>query len=390
MKIAGIIAEYNPFHSGHAYHIAKTREITGCDYVVVCMSGNFVQRGEAACMDKWKRAEMALKCGADAVFELPALFAVRTADAFARGGVAILDGVGCDYLCFGSETADIGYLKKAAEIRENEPEEVSEMVKKALSEGKSHARALGEATAAYLGMPADALNAPNATLGVEYIRAISRINSKMQPLAVERVGSYHAESMEDAGFASASAIRTAILEGNIDAAKKGVPENVREYISCANMHAPDDILLHTLRNMTPEMIAFLPDVNEGLENRVHKCAQTAATMEEMISGIKCKRYTQLRLARLCAHAMLGLTQEMADHHPMPEYAKIIGMRSDAAPLMAEIGRRAKIDIVSDAAKLRDNEIFRLECRATDLRALMCDDREERKAGQEFTRKFVKV
>ena len=390
MKIAGIIAEYNPFHSGHEYHIAKTREITRCDYVVVCMSGNFVQRGEAACMDKWKRAEMALKCGADAVFELPALFALRTADAFACGGAAVLDGVGCDYLCFGSETADIEYLKKAAGIRENEPAEISEMVKAGLSEGKSHARALGEATAQYLGLPADALNAPNATLGVEYIRAIWRLGSAMQPVAVERVGAYHAESIEEGGFASASAIRRAVFDGNIAAARLGVPENVREYISESGMHAPDDILLHTLRNMTPEIIKLLPDVNEGLENRVHKCAQTAATMEELIASIKCKRYTQLRLNRLCAHAMLHLTQQLADRHPLPEYARLIGMRSDAAPLLTEIGRRAKLQVVSDASKLRDNEIFRLECRATDLRALMCDDQDERKAGQEFTRKFVKA
>ncbi|MBQ3574060.1 MAG: nucleotidyltransferase [Clostridia bacterium] len=390
MKIAGIIAEYNPFHSGHAYHIEKTREITLCDYVVICMSGNFVQRGEAACMDKWRRAEMALKCGADAVFELPALFAVRTADAFARGGVAVLDGIGCDYLCFGSENADIEYLKKAADIRENEPAEISELVKQALSEGKSHARALGEAAARYLDMPAEALNAPNNTLGVEYIRAIRRLGSQMQPVAIERKGSYHAESMEEGGFASASAIRKAISEGDIEAAQAGVPENVREYLSGIRMHAPDDLLLHTLRRMTPEMIASLPDVGEGLENRVFKCAQTAATVEELISEIKCKRYTQLRLMRLCAHAMLNLTREFADQHPLPEYARLIGMRSDAAPLLGEIGRRAKIDVVSDAAKLKDNEIFRLECRATDLRALLCDDREERKAGQEFTRKFVKV
>ena len=156
------------------------------------------------------------------------------------------------------------------------------------------------------------------------------------------------------------------------------------------MHVPDDILLHILRNMTPEMIAALPDVNEGLENRVFKCAQTAATMEELISEIKCKRYTQLRLARLCAHAMLDITQALADQHPLPEYARLIGMRSDAAPLLKEIGKRAKIEVVSDTAKLRDNEIFRLECRATDLRALMCDEKDERKAGQEFTRKFVRV
>jgi len=390
MKIAGIIAEYNPFHSGHAYHIQKTREITGCDYVVVCMSGNFVQRGEAACMDKWTRAEMALKCGADAVFELPALFAVRTADAFAKGGVAVLDGIGCDCLSFGSEAGNIEYLLKAAEIRENEPEEVSELVKQALSEGKSHARALGEAAAQYLDMPVESLNAPNNTLGVEYIRAIKRLDSKMQPFAVERKGSYHAESMEDSGFASASAVRKALCEGNIASARSAVPENVRDLLSEIRMHTPDDILLHTIRCMTPEMIASLPDVSEGLENRVFKCAQTAATMEELIASIKCKRYTYLRLMRLCAHAMLNLSQEFADRHPLPEYARLIGMRSDAAPLLSEIGRRAKIDVVSDAAKLRENEIFRLECRATDLRALMCDDREERKAGQEFTRKFVKV
>lgn len=390
MKIAGIIAEYNPFHSGHAYHIEKTREITGCDYVVACMSGNFVQRGEAACMDKWRRAEMALRCGADAVFELPALFALRTADAFARGGAAVLDGIGCDFLCFGSETADIEYLKRAAELREDEPEAVSEMVKAALSEGKSHARALGEASAKYLGLPAEALNAPNATLGVEYIRALRRLGSKMTPVAVQRMGAYHEENMSEPGFASASAVRKALAEGDIEAAKSAVPECVRGCISGTRMHAPDDILLHTLRGMGPEGIAQLPDVNEGLENRVFKCAQAAASAGELIAGVKCKRYTQLRLMRLCAHAMLNLTRELADGHPLPEYARLIGMRSDAAPLLGEIGRRATIEVVSDAAKLRDNEIFRLECRATDLRALMCDEKEERKAGQEFTRKFVKV
>ncbi|MBQ7885516.1 MAG: nucleotidyltransferase family protein, partial [Clostridia bacterium] len=123
MKIAGIIAEYNPFHNGHAHHILSTREKTGCDYVVVCMSGSFTQRGEAACMDKWTRAHIALECGADAVFDLPALFAVRTADAFARGGVEILGGLGCDFLSFGSELADPELLQKLASLRENEPPE---------------------------------------------------------------------------------------------------------------------------------------------------------------------------------------------------------------------------------------------------------------------------
>lgn len=119
MKIAGVICEYNPFHRGHAYHLAETRARTGCDYIVACMTGSFVQRGEAACLSKWTRAEMALRSGADAVFELPALYAIRTADVFARGGVAILSGIGADVLSFGSETADMHLLESIAELREN-------------------------------------------------------------------------------------------------------------------------------------------------------------------------------------------------------------------------------------------------------------------------------
>lgn len=387
MKIAGIIAEYNPFHSGHAYHIQQTREITGCDYVIACMSGSFVQRGEAACMDKWQRCEMALKGGADAVIELPTLFALRTADAFALGGVALLDGVGCDFLSFGSENADLTLLQAAAELRECEPPEFSRMLKAALSEGKSHARAFGEAASKYLSQPIDA---PNALLGVEYIRAIYRLNGKIKPVAIARIGDYHAQDIDGAGFASASAIRRAMQEGNIEAARSGVPENLRDYIAAVSMHAPDDLLLHTLRNMSAEEISALPDVCEGLENRVLKCAQQASTAAELIDAIKCKRYTYLRLMRLCAHAMLHLTQDLTQRHPLPEYARLIGLRSDAQPLMREIAKRSRLPIISDAAALRDNEIFRLECRATDLRALMCNTPGERIANQEFTRRFVRV
>ena len=150
MKIAGIIAEYNPFHNGHAHHIAETRRLTGCDYIVVCMDGSYTQRGEAACLDKWTRARTALACGADAVFELPVLWAVTTADNFARGGVAVLGGLGCDCLSFGSEEADLALLNRLAEFREHEPEEISCAVQAKLSEGKSHARARGEALAEYL------------------------------------------------------------------------------------------------------------------------------------------------------------------------------------------------------------------------------------------------
>ena len=387
MKIAGIIAEYNPFHNGHAHHIAETRKKTGCDYVVVCMDGSYTQRGEAACLDKWTRTRAALSCGADAVFELPALWAVNTADAFARGGVAVLGGLGCDFLSFGSEDTDLELLERLADLRENEPEVISSTIQSKLSEGKSHARARGEALAEYLGMDPERLNAPNLTLGVEYIRAIRELKLNMQPVAIPRIGGYHDSAI--GSFASASAIRAAVRRNEIPL--ETVPEVLHEHLSrIAGMHAPDDLLLHTLRAMTEAEIAALPGVAEGLEKRVARCAREASTQEELIGMLKCKRYTRARIARLCAHALLGVTQALQEKHPLPEYARITGMRGDARPLLAELKARSVLPIVSDATRLADNEIFRLECRATDLRALQCSTPEERRAGQEFTQKFIRI
>lgn len=391
MKIAGVIAEYNPFHSGHAYHLKKTREQTGCDYIAVCMDGSYTQRGTAACLSKCDRARMALMCGADAVFELPALFAVRTADVFALGGVGVLGGLGVDVLSFGSEVDDSELLNRLADLRDHEPEEVTAAVRRNLDLGMSHARAWGAAAAEYLNLPPELLNSPNMTLGAEYIRAIRRLNLSMEISPVARRGQYHDADVNAAGFASATAVRAAMTEGRMTDALNSIPPEARSILANAGtMHAPDDLLLHRLRTMSESEIAGLPDVAEGLERRVKQCAETAATMEGLIETIKCKRYTRARLSRLTAHAMLGLTQELAQAHPVPTYARLIGMRADAKPLLAELKKRASLPIVSDPVKLKEDEIFKLECRATDLRALQCDKKEDRRSGQEFTQKFVRV
>ena len=389
MKIAGIIAEYNPFHSGHAHHIRETRRLSGCDYVVVCMAGSFTQRGEAACLDKWSRARAALLCGADAVFELPALWAVRPADAFARGGVAILSGLGCNALSFGSESADLSLIGRLAELAQAEPAELSEAIRTGLAAGKSHARARGEALAEHLGVAPELLNAPNLILGVEYLRAISELHSPMRPLAVPRVGDYHGAELGE--FASASAIRAVLARGEREAALRCVPESAREILANAPaMHAPDDLLLHTLRNMNEGQFAALPGTDEGLDRRLARCAREAASQAELIDILKCKRYTRARLTRLCAHALLGVSKEFLREHPLPVHARLLGMRTDARELIAELNARSALPIVSDPVKLRDDPVFQLECRATDLRALCCDDPASRRAGQEFTQKFVTV
>lgn len=390
MKIAGVIAEYNPFHSGHEWHLAETRRRTGCDFVVVCMAGSYVQRGEAACLSKWARAEAALRCGADAVFELPALFAVRSADAFARGGVGVLDGLGVDALSFGCETTRLQTIEALAELREHEPETLSDAVRRGLAEGKSHARARGEAVAAMLGMEPEALNAPNLVLAAEYVRQLRRRSSAMEIAVVPRAGDYHDADVR-APFASATAVRAALTEGRKEEALAAVPEAAREILRRAgSMHAPDDLLLWRLRQTSEAELSALPGVAEGLERRIFRCAAVASTREELLDALKCKRYTRARLSRILACALLGLTNALAERHPEPEYARLMGMRRDARPLLSELKRRAKLPIVSDPVRLQSDECFRLECRATDLRALQCDDPSERRAGQELTRKFVMV
>ncbi len=387
MRITGIIAEYNPFHRGHAWHVQETRRLTGCDFVVVCMAGHFTQRGEPALWSKWDRARMALACGVDAVFELPALFAVRTADAFARGGVAILGGLGCDALSFGSE-ADLDLLRAMADLRRDEPEGLSKRIRENLEAGMSHARARGEAVADALGVAAEDVNRPNAILAAEYLRAIADQGFNLRPVAVMRVGEYHDGALTE--HASATAIREAIRRGETDAALSALPEAARPFARPDALHPMDDMLLYALRGMSLERLSALPDVAEGLENRLYAASRVASGREALLDALKCKRYTRARLSRTLTHALLGMDAALVGAHPMPTCARLIGVREGAEPLLAELKKRSRLPIVTRAAELRGDPVFDLECRATDIWSLMHDDPGLRRAGRELTEMFVRL
>ncbi|MBR3334060.1 MAG: nucleotidyltransferase family protein [Clostridia bacterium] len=386
MRIAGIIAEYNPFHRGHAWQIARTRE-AGCDRVIVCMGGHFTQRGEAAILSKWDRARMALACGADAVFELPALFAVRTADAFARGGVGILAGLGVDVLSFGSEITDMPLLRALASLRDREPEAVSAAISQKLDAGMAHARAWGEAVGAYLGVAPELLNRPNAVLAAEYIRALERLAPAVTPLAIPRQGDYHDAAM--GAFASATAIRAAFARGVVSQALEAIPEPARPWASPEALHPMDDMLLYRLRQMTPEALAALPDMGEGLEHRLYRLCRSASGREALLDGLKCKRYTRARLSRILTYALLGLDRAALEAAPQPGYARLIGLRRGSEGLLGALKVRAGLPIVS-GGDLRGDPCFEWECRATDTWSLMHDDPRLRIAGREYTEKFVVV
>jgi len=385
MQICGVIAEYNPFHQGHAYHLKKARELAGCDYIIVAMSGSFVQRGEPALLDKWVRTACALQNGADLVVELPSRFAVRSADMFASGGVRLLSGLGANSLCFGSELP-LHTLTAAASVLEMEDKALSAAIRQGLDRGETLARARGKALEAALGIANEHLNAPNTALAIEYIRANMRLTSPMALYAVERLGGYHDESLpeENNTFASASAIRSALRGGCVEGLSDHLPTATAEALQDARRFADmtrfDDLLLSCLRNQTAEDLECLCDAGEGVERRIWKAARQAVAREELLDLAKCKRYTRARLSRLCAQAMLGLEKQVDEK---PAYARLLGFRRDAAPLMRYINGRAEMPLCADAAALKDIPDFRMDARATDIRGLCTRDPQMRQADADY-------
>lgn len=383
MRIAAVIAEYNPFHTGHLYHVRRTRELSGADYVVAIMGGSFTQRGEAAILEKRIRVEAALRSGVDAVIELPGLFAVRSAEVFARGGVALAGAIGADVLSFGCETPDVRWMRDvlAAEAR------AQPQIRARMAEGKSYARARGEAVAAELNAPLETLNRPNLALALEYLRALDAQGLPTRPLAVERQGAYHSDRM-DAPYPSASALRQAARSGaDIARFLPGLAPDARFALP---MEALDAVFLYVLRGYSPEKLREICDVSEGLEYRVCKLSTKCTSRMQLLNELKCKRYTFSYLSRVLTQSVTGMTGALAEAHPMPEYVRLLGARREAAPLLREISARSTLPVVSDGAQLKGNDIFEYECRLTDLFMLLAADPARRRAGLEYTAGFASI
>ena len=388
MKIAGIVSEYNPFHAGHKFHIEETRRITGCDYVVACMSGAFTQRGEIAFMDKFDRVKMALLGGCDAVFELPAECAVRPAQWFARGGVSVLDAIGCDVISFGTESGDKDELLKIFDLLSNETDEIREKIREGLSMGKTLARARGEALKDVCpGLE----NMPNLSLALEYLSSMKALSSNMDVCVIKRTAPYHAEK-EDKGL-SASEIRLSVQNGNAGWAVNSMPPEVRDVFESAlsggisHKTRLDEVYLHTLRNLSEQDRQNLPDAGEGLSDRIFAKAQTATSLENLIESIKCKRYTRARITRVLAAAILKMQKTAPEEAP---YLRLLGFKKESAALIREIDRRSGQKIISSPDKIRSHPAFLTEMRATDLWGLSAEGEKYRKAGRDLTEKFIVI
>ena len=383
MKVAGIIVEYNPFHKGHEYHIAETRRVTGADFVVAVMSGNFTQRGIPACLDKFTRAECALACGADVVLELPFCYAAGSAEYFAEGAVMILDKLGCvDSLCFGTE-ADVPislYTETAAFLCE-EPSDYKKALQEGLRTGLTFPQARLAAAQPYLSQEALALlESPNALLGLEYCKALYRKKSNITPYTIARVGAgYHEDAVVSEGFSSATALRNLLTP---DASfpqtfLKELPTAAAALLS-AKPYTPifaDDFLLLYRYAITQkeDRLNSYADVSPELAGRLRK-RFPICSYDTFLDHIKTKQYTRTRIERCFLHILFDLKQDALESFRKNEvcYARILGFREHATPLLRTCKKTAALPILTKLAQKTkrctplENELLSYDIASTDL------------------------
>ncbi len=372
MTAAGIICELNPLHSGHAYLMARLRQ-QGADAIVCAMSGNFVQRGEPALVNKLSRGEMALACGADLVLELPTPWAMATAEIFARGGVQLLAMAGCTHIAFGSECGDAALLQRTADALL--APELGETIRRELAAGVTYAAARQRAVQARLGEDAAVLRRPNDTLAVEYLKACRKQKVDITPIVIQRVGAAH-DGAPEAGYASATHIRQLVREGSVEEVCTYMPEAAAEILRrelaagrTADGRNVERAILAGLRQMSEEDFAAYDGGGEGLYHRVYDAVRRCTTVEELLAAVKTKRYTAARLRRLVLSAWLGLPEAPAD---MP-YARVLAANGTGRALLRQMkqAERPVLTKAADVAALGPaaETLFRREAACTDLYTL---------------------
>ncbi len=369
MTAAGIIAEYNPFHLGHAWHIRQTRAALGEDLPVVCvMSGHWTQGADCAIVPKWLRASLALQGGADLVLELPTPWAMSSAESFARGGVALLHATGVvEYLSFGSESGTLEPLLQAVEALESP--QYTQRLRQGLEQGLSFPAARQMAT------QSPCLSSPNNNLGVEYLRALAALHSSMKPFTIPRRGVEHHAQEAAEGFASATYIRR-LLRSNQQKQAEGLlpPGTTGQLEQVSSLYHGERAILATLRTMTAADWAALPDSgsSEGLPDRLREAARQALTLDGFYALAKTKRYTHARLRRLALSAFLGIT--LADRPPLPPYIRVLGFNRRGQELLKQMKHTCSLPILTKPAHAKAldgpaRRLFEGECRYTDLYGL---------------------
>ena len=380
MQITGIVAEYNPFHNGHQYHIGQTKALQESDGIIAVMSGNFTQRGEAAVFDKWTRAEMALRCGVDLVLELPVAFAVRSAGYFAKGAVLSLAATGVvSHLSCGVESQSTNQLQQLAQFLSDETPQYQQVLQQYLQQGLSYPSARQKALSALHIDGAEQLQTPNNILALHYLQTIQQESLPITPVFISRLGDYNDTAIPQIsqGFASASAIRRLLCQEN-SLGQEQVPRPVAQliheqlqqgYLPMQNQNF-EQILFALLRRSTPDLLSDIIETAEGLENRIYTAAHQTHTLEDLCSAIKSKRYTYTRIQRILIHLLLNFTAQYAAEQPA--YLRVLGFNQTGQKILKEMKKHCTLPIIIRPARQRhqlDQQaqlMLALDCRATNL------------------------
>jgi len=413
MKTVGIIAEYNPFHNGHKFHIHDAKKLTGADYCIVVMCGNFVQRGAPAMIDKYARTKMALLNGADLVIELPVYYAVSSAENFAAGAVSLLDRLGVvNAVCFGSECGDVSVLSKFAGILAEESSEFSEVLKKNLKDGLSYPVARNNAFAAVhkeLTEHLDVLSSPNNILGIEYIKSLIKRGSTIQPYASLRTGSdYHDASLLQTN-SSATAIRHSLEQmDNLLLIANKIPSNVYQimeehfhvnypiYQQDLSLLLKYKLLLHSKSGYTDFV-----DITDDLSDKIRKNLESYTDIQDFCELLHSKDLTYTRISRCLLHILLDikkdtLNQFIADDYVY--YARILGLRQSAFELLNAMKRNASLPLISKLADAKDvlktsayaTEMLNSDIFASHIYDAVATDKFHTALPNEYRRQIVKV
>lgn len=334
MKIAGIIAEYNPLHDGHRYQLTKTKEALGADYIIVAMSGSFTQRGIPAFFDKFKRAEAALDAGADLVVELPTAISTGSSEYFAAGGVRLLDKLCINYLSFGSEAGDIKQLNEAADFLLNESDEFKTLLKNNLKKGLSFPLARSKAISELNPSISELISSPNNILGIEYIKAIKKYSTKVEPYTIRRLGQgYNDASSEEFIYPSSSRLRAEMINQNEE-----------------NFLIQDDfsiLLADRLRDFSNTLTDYA-DVSDDLALKIRKRIRNPFTFSSLADDLKSKDIAMTRVDRALIHIMLGIKQDEYDDikNGAIAYARILGMKKSSSTLLKYIKENSDIKLIT--------------------------------------------
>ena len=367
-KVLGIVAEYNPFHNGHLYQLNYSKKITNSKYSVAVISGNFTQRGSTSLIDKWSKAEIAIKNGIDLVIELPLLYSISSAENFADGAVKILNSLGIvDYISFGTESGDISSLKTISDILVSEPEKYKSFLTAELNMGLSFPKARENALSMYFHnskVNANILSSPNNILGVEYLKALKKYNSSIIPLTLKRTSVDYNETTYKNDIASSTAIRNIVKNKKFDILSKVIPQSSFSLINenIKNGHIVPDLsvfekeIIYNLRKMSIKDISNLPDVNEGLEYSIKKAVNSCNTINELLSNIKSKRYTITRLQRILLYSLLEITKDDMDiSKKITPYIRILGFNNNGKYLLSKIAKEnPNLEIITSVKKFLDS------------------------------------